>query len=75
MPKTKTEDAVEKAISARINSYLYRFFRTATTVCITATIAVTGLLYNFGVYLYNNSEATQAAIDTFIEVKKHNDKI
>lgn len=71
----KTEDAVEKALTAKINGYLLRFFRMTTTVCVTATIAVTGGLYSFGTYLYNNSEATKAAIDTFIEVKKKNDNL
>jgi hypothetical protein len=72
---SKTEEAVEKVVMTKINGYLLRFFRTTTTICITATLAVTGLLYNFGLYLYNNSEATQAAIDTFIEVKKRNDEV
>lgn len=72
---SKAEEAIEKAIMNRENKNLLRFFRTATVVCITATFAVTGFLYNFGVYLYNNSEATQAAIDTFIEVKKQHGKI
>lgn len=72
---SKTEEAVEKVVMNKVNGYLLRFFRTTTTICITATLAVTGLLYNFGVYLYINSEATKAAIDTFIEVKKRNDEI
>jgi hypothetical protein len=72
---SKADEAIEKAIINRENKNLLRFFRTATVVCVTATVALTGLLYNFGIYLYNNSEATQAAIDTFIEVKKHNDKV
>lgn len=71
--KEDTADAIDKALSARINAYLYKFFRMTTTVCITATIAITGFLWNFGSYLYNNSEATKAAIDTFIEVKNKHD--
>jgi hypothetical protein len=72
---SKTEDLVEKALASKINGYLLKFFRMTTTVCITATIAVTGGLYTFGTYLYNNSEATKAAIDTFIEVKKNHDNL
>lgn len=71
----KTEEAVEKALAARINIYLFRFFRTTTTVCITATIAMTGFLYSFGNYLYKHSEATKAAIDTFIEVKNRDEDV
>lgn len=71
---SKTDEAAEKAIKKVFDGWLLRFFRTTTTVCITATAAVIGGLYRFGIYLYNNSDATRAAIDTFIEVKKHHDK-
>lgn len=67
---SKTDEAVEKALANKINGYLLRFFRMTTTVCITTTLAVSGLLWTFGIYLYENSAATKAAIDTFIEVKK-----
>lgn len=72
---SKVNDAIDDAIGKKIKEYLYKFFRATTTICITATLAVSVWLYNCGVYLYNNSEATKAAIDTFIEVKKRNDKI
>jgi hypothetical protein len=75
MVKSNNEEIIEKVIIARENKNLLRLFKASFFVCISATIAVMGMLYNFGNYLYENSIATQAAIDTFIEVKKHNDKI
>jgi len=77
--KRVDEEEIEKAVSDAfrefVNAWLFNFFKRAAILCITATLALTGGLYKFGEYLYINSEATQAAIDTFIDVKKQNDKI
>lgn len=73
--KNQANDDIDKAITNRVNTYLLRFFRATTTVCITATIALVGLLYSFGGYLYNHSEATKAAINTFIEVKENENRL
>lgn len=75
MAKDKIEDAVDKAISRRWHDLLYKGFRNGFLICITTTLALSGMLYKYGIYLYNNSEATKAAIDTFIEVKKRNENL
>lgn len=67
---SKTDDAIEKALDNRSNKIQLRLFRILTTVCITGTLAAVGTLWNFGIYLYENSVATKAAIDTFIKVKE-----
>lgn len=61
------KDDIEEAVTNEINR---RLIRTIRTVCVTATLAVAGFLYNAGVYLYDKWYAFKASINLFIEMTK-----
>ena len=55
-------------METKINGFL-GFGKVVVTVCITATLAIVGALWDLGIWLYDNSGPLKAGIKAFLGAK------